>query len=388
MFLPKKSLFALATVLLSSAIGLLLAEALVRLFVPSPLWTFRDSRADWTPDARLGWAQKGGLDVTTRVEQGWTVRFTSNFDGISPASARREKTPGVFRILLFGDSTALGRNVPQDTTVTAQLQARLAARGLEVEAFNAGVEGYSTDQELILMERLIPLYSPDLVLLVVCDNDLGGNLEGEAYGLPKPRFELEGTLREIPPAWRWRGEEASGLRAWIQHVALYRLAHPWVLGLRARWGGWGRRNLLGLAPEIYYRPDELDHADWRLFEAMLSRMQELARGSGARFAFYAHPAIAEVWDPFIEQTRLRLSLGPSQYDRYALESRYRRLARAAGIDFVALIDRFRENARRGPFHLLPRDPHCNPVGYLVTAEGLAEYVLGSLGSKAVNRGGG
>jgi lysophospholipase L1-like esterase len=362
-----------AAVLLSTLLTLLVLEVAVRVFVPPAHWRYHDASQDWRPDPELGWVQKANLDVTTRAEAGWLVRFRTNADGVTPASTRREREPGVLRILIFGDSTVVGRSVPQDRAVHAALERQLA-RGRRVEVINAGVEGYSTDQVLLRMRRLVPLYRPDLVLYGLCDNDFGGNADSVAFGVPKPRFILEGdALTYLPPAGAAGNIEefVTGPRRWLQGSALYRLVRPRMLVLRARLGNWEERNLVGLAPDFYYDPARLAAVDWRLFTALLREMDATARRNGARLVFYSHPALAEVWDPFIRDTEKRLGLRAGRYDRYALERRLREVSAATGVPYCPLIDAFLAKRERGPFHLLPRDPHCNPAGYQVTAETLA-----------------
>jgi lysophospholipase L1-like esterase len=383
---PRRAAARAVIVLASCLLTLGLLEAAIRLCVPGNLWRQRDAAADWRPDPELGWVQRPDLDVTTRTEQGWLVRYRTNPDGIAPAGARRPKPPGTIRILLFGDSTVAGRGVPPDRAIHRDLERLLRRTGRRVEVLNAGVEGYSTDQELLLMRRLIPLYHPDLVAYGLCDNDFGGNESRQAYGLPKPRFTLAagGELTYLPPAMgsprpaaAAAGDSGGGPRQWIQRSALYRLLQPRIAVLRARFGSWRDRNLLGIAPDFYYAPERLDAIDWKLFTALLTAMDGAARSGGARFFFYAHPALAEVWDPYIRDTERRLGLPPGRYDRYALERRLRATAAGAGLPYCPLIDAFRASAARGPFHLLPRDPHCNPVGYEVTAEALARFLTSS-----------
>jgi lysophospholipase L1-like esterase len=363
-----------AAVLLSTLLTLLVLEGAVRVFVPPAHWRYHDASQDWRPDPELGWVQKGNLDMTTRAEAGWLVRFRTNADGVTPAGARREREQGVLRIMIFGDSTVVGRGVPQDRAVHAALERLLARGGRRVEVINAGVEGYSTDQVLLRMRRLLPLYRPAVVLYGLCDNDFGGNVDSVAFGVPKPRFALEGgRLTYVPPAGVAGDIEefVTGPRRWLQGSALYRLVRPRIIVLRARLGNWEERNLIGLAPDFYYDPARLAAVDWRLFSVLLREMDATARRSGARLLFYSHPALAEVWDPFIRDTQRRLGLPPGRYDRYALERRLREVSAATAVPYCPLIDAFLVRRGSGPFHLLPRDPHCNPTGYQVTAETLA-----------------
>ncbi len=102
----KRLYLRLATLVLSVSVAILLAEGLVRLFVPVWLWKYRDATADWRRDPELGWTQKPNLDVKSRIPgRDWIVRFQTNPEGITPAAARRRRQPGTRRIMIFGDST-------------------------------------------------------------------------------------------------------------------------------------------------------------------------------------------------------------------------------------------------------------------------------------------
>lgn len=368
--------------LLSSAsllFTLLLLEIGIRLFVAPAYWQFRDASEDWQLDSRLGWVPKPHLDVSARTEQGWLVRFRTNGDGMTPASAVRARSPGVLRILIVGDSTVVGRSVPQDQTIHAHLERQLRAHGLAAEVYNAGVEGYSTDQALIRMRELVPLYHPDIVVYGFCGNDFGGNASSEAYGFPKPRFTLSGgVLHEKGPdlaRLQRTNPLAGGPRSWMQHSALYRLLRPSIVSLRARWGHWEQRNLLITGADLLSNPAALEQFDWPLLSALLREMDRTARSHGARFLFYAHPDIAEVWNPLIKKAVERAGPAGASYDRFGMQRILSSTARAITVEFCGVIETFISRQSRGPFHLLPRDPHCNPAGYEVTAEALTKCLL-------------
>jgi len=362
--------------------ALVVAEVFVRAFLPASAWQFRDATADWQLDPQLGWVQKPNLDDTspnTLGEYGWSVHFQTNADGLTPYTAQRTKRPGITRVMIFGDSTVVGRAVPQEKTIHVWLQKLLRSNVVDAEVINAGVQGYSTDQVLLRIEQLVPLYHPDVVVYALCSNDFGGNVSREAYGAPKPVFVLkaDGTLMGLPPDLRNTSDIkpfGSGPSAWIQHAALYRFFQPQIVALRGKLLAWNERNLLGTASEIYYRPEALQEINWPLFVALLREMDLSSRRNGASFFFYAHPSIEEVWNPYIRTTEHQLHLEPGQYDRYALEKRLRQTAKLASVLFCPMIDYFVANQQRGPFHLLPRDPHANPVGYQLQAEVIARFM--------------
>lgn len=80
--------------------------------------------------------------------------------------------PGERRILALGDSVTFGHMVTREEAYPNQLERILAERdpSQRVQVINAGVQGYSTAQELILMERSLR-FEPDTVLIGVCLND-------------------------------------------------------------------------------------------------------------------------------------------------------------------------------------------------------------------------
>jgi hypothetical protein len=376
-----------ATTLAAGGLMALVAcEIAVRAAVPARLWRFRDATFDWQVHPRLGWVQRPNLDVETRTDQGAVVRFRTNADGLTPFSAARERQAGVLRVLIVGDSTVVGRLVPQEATIHAQLERVLRARGRLVEVLNAGVEGYSTDQSLLRLEALLPLYRPHIVLHGICDNDLPGNAAAGASRLPKPRFRLQadGSLRETPPAPGGRIDAfaASAWRRALRHWATYRLVRPALHLWQARRAGNAERARLGLPPDVYWKAGAADALDWPLFGALVARMRDAAQSAGARLVLYAHPAPAEVWDPYVAAVRREAGWAPGVYDRHALESRFSRIAGRLGVPFCPQIDAFVARADRGPFHLLPHDPHCIASGYALTAELLAQALetTGSLDS--------
>lgn len=127
--------------------------------------------------------------------------------------------------MVLGDSTVLGRAVPQHFTVTARLEALLREKGLPAEVLNAGVAGYATDQVLLKIRQLVPLYRPDVVVYGFCANDLHGNALNNDHGIPKPRFHLrpDGSLVEERPDLA--GARIRTLdRRWVRSSAGYRLA--------------------------------------------------------------------------------------------------------------------------------------------------------------------
>ena len=176
-----------------------------------------------------------------------------------------------------------------------------------------------------------------------------------------------------PPDLHKRVHEDLGPVRYVQYSALYRFLQPAIMVLRAKLGNWQDRNLLGLAPEMFYSAADMEQIDWQLFLALLVKMKEVCAQNGAQFLLYTHPSLGEVWEPFIRETEKAKGLKPGRYDRLALEKRLQQITAEEKFTFIPLVPYFQAHQSEGPFHLLPRDPHCNPAGYRLTAEVLAAH---------------
>ena len=93
------------------------------------------------------------------------VNFSINSLGFRGPEFSPTKKPGTIRIFCSGGSTTAGNSVDDDETWPAVLEIELRQRGYRVEVINAGVQGWSSYQELLRFEREIVNYQPDILLL-------------------------------------------------------------------------------------------------------------------------------------------------------------------------------------------------------------------------------
>lgn len=85
-----------------------------------------------------------------------------------------KKKKNELRILNLGDSITMGHGISRDETYSQYMEKELS--GLlknydKVEVINAGVQGYSTFQELEVLKRSL-IFEPDLVTIGFCLNDV------------------------------------------------------------------------------------------------------------------------------------------------------------------------------------------------------------------------
>jgi GDSL-like Lipase/Acylhydrolase family len=203
---PVLWLARLLAVLLGLALPLIALEAAIRTFGPFLPGAY-DTGAYLIRHAELGHFHVPGFD-------GWIKSSEfANHVKISPLGLRDrrtsyEKSPGTFRILLLGDSFTSGVQVQAHETLAERLEAALNRdAGTPVEVINAGVAGYSTGQQLLLLDQEGVKYQPDLVILnFFAGNDVSNNnfrlelQDADIRRALKPYFDLnpDGTLGFIP----------------------------------------------------------------------------------------------------------------------------------------------------------------------------------------------
>lgn len=164
--------------LVAARIGLILASlalgaGIVELGVRAALDLYRC-------DARVGWTfqrDRNGFKLNRLTKTLHRVRL--NRHGFLGEDRELEKPPGVYRMLILGDSFTAGLHVAEPDAFPARLEASLNAKradGARFEIINAGVPGYSTAQELALFREIGWKHQPDLVVLTVyLGNDLANN---------------------------------------------------------------------------------------------------------------------------------------------------------------------------------------------------------------------
>jgi hypothetical protein len=169
-----------------------------------------DARLQHEYDPELGWALAPNNLTPAGVH--------TNNTGLRDAELETGERP---TILFLGDSLVYGRGVGDHDRFTDRLRELLPA----FRIVNAGVAGYGTDQEYLLMKRLWPRVEPSIVVLVFCvDNDHENNSNDVQYGQEKP------YLAKVGDEWKFlgiptrKGPAYYCYHNWFaQHSALVRL---------------------------------------------------------------------------------------------------------------------------------------------------------------------
>jgi len=273
-------------------------------------------------------------------ELSYTVRV--NALGLRGPDVALERTPGVPRVLMLGDSFTFGYYVEEDETVPALLQAWLRERGVPgTEVVNGALGGWSIDSATEFLEERAIQLSPDVVVLGFCCNDVAD--------LDRERSVFQAAKAEL-------GEQGGQLKKALYATAIYEVVLRFKVALK-RW----RQEASGEAhrplASVDLSPERLE-ACWTSYGEWLKRLQGFLAARDIPLVVLFHP------DP------MRLETG--QWG--AEEERLAGLCAAVGVPFVSAHAAVEGRRADEVFHL-PLDGHPNAAGNRVTAEVLGRFLL-------------
>jgi hypothetical protein len=178
-------------------------------------------------DAELGWMPIPGS--TSSITNARTIQAHHNSLGLRDDEFTLDAKP---TILFLGDSFVWGLDAEANERFSELLKARIA----NYKILAAGVSGYGTDQEFLLLQKLWPKVKPAIVVLIFCaDNDRADNSSNIRYeGYQKPYFTTaaDGSLvlagQPVPKS------RLQAIREdwWVRHSWLVRLGNAVYLKLR------------------------------------------------------------------------------------------------------------------------------------------------------------
>jgi hypothetical protein len=176
---------------LSTVFSLVLSEVGLRLTGASPMYVSPERDRFWKYDSLLGWVHEPGQEGIFETPQFHTV-VRINDKGLRDRPHSYERQNDTERILVLGDSFAWGYGIEESERFSQLLE-----NSMDVEVINAGVSGYSTDQELLWYENEGIKYETDLVIVVFTGNDVGDNekqLVNNIYYKPQFAFDEGGLI--------------------------------------------------------------------------------------------------------------------------------------------------------------------------------------------------
>lgn len=365
----------LALAALAAAVPLAALEVSFRAgWIDVPYTIYRGGSEVFRPNSVLGWSNAEQV-VTEQISPDFTVEVRLNARGERGPDVPYERTSGRRRVLVLGDSFTFGAGVGRDQTFAARLA---AATGAEV--INAGVIGFSTDQEWLYLQQVGLRYQPDEVVLgFYTGNDFGELGLLASYGFSRPYFTLEaGELVPHPVAPDWASDYETDprpfsfrrvSRAWqfverTVEALTFRSEHGVQSSPPSAQGGPPPENWLDDA--LYQGPPP---PEAELAAALLTRIRDACDTQGIRFNLLLIPPPELLAGPPPAGDTFRQG---KARDYVAA----RRIGQQLGL---RVVDPLRElTARRAAGELMyfPTDSHWTPQAHEVAVEALVEAGVG------------
>jgi hypothetical protein len=346
----------------------------------------------WEPDPVLGARLiPGERGWWTQEDREFVVPIQINHHGLRDIERDYAKAPGVFRVLILGDSFVEAMHVPLDATFPRVLEQQLnnGAGGRRIEVLGAGVSGYGTASELLYFEREGRRYHPDLVVLAFYPgNDVKNNSPTLEDKL-RPAYTTEGALqRVVGEAARKR---VHGWRALLARSAAYHYLrkvlltrHPQLAETLVRRGllqpdviaAVPRRDGVPVDYGVYAAPPTPEWQEaWAHTERLLDQLQSATAASGARLAIAIVSARDQVypqWWREVVDTYPRMA--SQTWDLDAPQQRIEAWCVQHGVPCVALAPPFRAQAAQGgaPLHY-HHDGHWTAAGHRLAASVLKDF---------------
>jgi lysophospholipase L1-like esterase len=389
-------MFAVVTVLVGLAISIVMVEGIFRLL---EIRRERSSAHEGTggepvPDPRWGWKPKPG---PYRIA-------SSEFEMTGTVDSLYMNNPGVYRpvradttrIFVLGDSHTYAYGVSASQSWPAVLDVALngASTSRTFTVHNGAAVGYSLHQYLLRLVDQGDTVRPDYVIVGISyASDLYDLLPpsrgGWVYGVGAARayfdFDADGTLveRNWVPDLGSVGQDglattpAARVRRVLWYSATFRYLRRsklalWV-GSRVRIGGkslWPNMEIV-----VERQPGAEHEYQWKLFEALVEKLNSESQRRGAKLVVVGIPYIAQVYDDLWNTTYGK----EPRFSRTAAIERVRSFCVAHGIDYVDTLEPMRRySAKTGRQVHYRVDGHPTSEGHRVIAEAV-------LASRALER---
>jgi hypothetical protein len=346
----------LNTLLALGALGVAFAltEGCVRLFFPQATAV--------THQDRYGLALH--YPGITRYLPQYGQEVTFNSAGMRDKEHSVMKQPGVFRILLLGDSFMEALQVPFEASLPALVERSLEQRtGRRIEVINAGVGGWGTDDELRYLTSYGLKYRPDLVVVAMTlHNDISDNLRHDWH-----RVE-DGALVDQPRMpMSFLDYQVMQLKAYLAtRFQTYQLWRRVRHGSEIRQAG---NQLHSHVVQLFEMPTPEPITEGvALTDLLLRQVQAVARESGAQVVLVLLPIRYQLSDSTFAEFVRGAGVPQTAMQIDKPQQMITPFADSLGIPVIDLLPRFRQWTADSTAPLyLEWDGHWNEAGHRLAA---------------------
>ncbi len=381
--LGRKLIFAL----IASCLGLLLAAGVAELafrvleYQRSRSFKYEGQGGVWVSDGRWGWKPNPGYYhiVTNEFDMRGTVNELNMNDVPFVPGEDESRT----RIFALGDSHTYAYGVSMEQAWPKVVERKLNAdQGADsYRVYNGGVTGFNMHQYLLrLIDQGPMLHANYVVLGLSYATDLYDLLPpdhgGWIYGGDRARdyfdFDSAGNLKQLhwEPSSAGAGRSTAAAprtRQLLENLATFRYLRrsPFALFVGSHVKVKGQSLWPNMEVIMEKEPTPQHEYQWRLFTALLDRINEEANNQGSKLIVVGIPYIAQVYD----ETWKSSFAGNEKFSRTAGVDRVRTLCESRAITYIDTLEPLRARQKQlGRWLHYREDAHPTPEGHEEIAE--------------------
>lgn len=303
-------------------------------------------------DERLGWKHAKSREKVFVNEYGQKARVVQNAHGNRGPQIEYSRQENKYRILILGDSFTEGAQVDEADLFSAHLQRNMT----NVEIINAGVGGYSTVQEYLYLVSEGIKYNPDLVLLMVFENDFRENCLPyyPVFG-PRPFARTVGTEVEIVDT----PDGAEFVKFLMPFPFRFQLSRHSYLFYFLNTEVYQKLFASSMRKLLQQDQEKLSNScdKYRIFEYLIVKIDLLLKAREAEFGLVLIPS------------REAVTKGNSQIYAPVTE-----LCRKRNLHCLNLLEQFAVLTQSGAQLYFPVDIHWTKDGHRIAAEEIANFI--------------
>lgn len=375
--------------------GIFLFEAILRVVTPEP----GNLAKLTTSSAFLKENKPYAIFPYISTEDGFNGEISINSFGFRDKDFNKEKTGGVFRIAVLGDSFEEALQVELDDTFQKILERALneylgSERVSEepggfkmAEVYNFGVSGYGTDEEWLVLKEKVWQFKPDMVILAFTPNDIGDTYKNKLVVLDRGKLSLREPDERL--GGNWLGKLVR--RTYLYHLVIKassgsNFAKRVVDKIRVRILGFAGDEKFFLSDAQLVQgpfeivasqknpPDEVRQG-WDVVKALILDMSKQATENNSKFLVTVNVSKMQVIPLDWEKHRDLYHLDPANSSPVEINKVLGEILSENSIDFYdpteAAIAWYKE---KGDLHYR-RDAHFNKNGHLFMGEKVADFLI-------------
>lgn len=332
-------------------------------------------------DSKLGWVKSMETEAN-RATSEFDITYTINSLGLrDDANLTKEKPEGTQRVLFLGDSFTLGYTVDRKDLFVDLLESKFKEEGRNVQAINAGTEGYSTDQQLLWLREEGVDYDPDIVVLNFYQNDVFWNSQGNYQRFPKPLFAATdgpavdpvNVPLEDPGQQGWfAGSTAVGklFAGAGEPIPTFNISS----GKTAS----GKTLFKEMGVLLKDEPDFITES-WKITRSLVAGMKATCEARKIKLLVSLIPTKAQIYTEFKEQQQAELGLADNAWDPNLPTNKMKAICQELGIECYDASQPgqvfMTEAAKEAPLYYTI-DRHFSPAGNVAYAQGIYNHLTG------------